>query len=94
MYGLCAVEAGRLLPHMLQFTEEHRKEGHLLQEEITNFQEELRLSLDEIWTKEAESESSDLAKPPDSTKKILKPDIIEPQWRVKLWEVKESHFKQ
>lgn len=44
-------EAGKLLPHMLQFTDEHREEGKALQAELADFQEELSRAIEEIWTR-------------------------------------------
>ena len=34
-------EVGKLLPHMLQFTDEHREEGEALQADLVAFQDEL-----------------------------------------------------
>ena len=34
---------------MLQFTDEHRKEGKALQAELADFQEELSQAIEEIW---------------------------------------------
>jgi hypothetical protein len=86
------VEASKLLPHALQFTEEHRAHGRSLQGEIVEFQEELKCSIDEIWAK-IEPPSEDHSTPPrpqNPIDKIPKPEILEPIWRVKIWEVKES----
>lgn len=38
-----------LIPHLLQFTPEHRKEAHGLQNELSAFQTELQASLDDVW---------------------------------------------
>lgn len=78
---------------MLQFTEEHQAEGKSLQIELINLQDELKLALDEVWTKEENPVNGEnpLAKVQDLIEKIPKPEIVEPKWRVKLWEVKESH---
>lgn len=88
------MEAAKLLPHMLQFTKEHREEGKSLQDEIICFQEELVRAIDEVWTKtevQADTGSADTTRPQDLIDKIPKPELLEPKWRVKLWEVKESH---
>jgi elongator complex protein 1 len=78
---------------MLQFTEEHQAEGKSLQIELVGFQDELKLALDEVWTKEEKSadDENPPAKVQDLIEKVPKPEIVEPKWRVRLWEVKESH---
>ncbi|KAG6836197.1 hypothetical protein H0H93_010463, partial [Arthromyces matolae] len=52
-------EARNLLPHLLQFTSEHREEGTALQQLLDDFDGELKRSLDEIWTKPDEDNSVD-----------------------------------
>jgi elongator complex protein 1 len=42
------------LPHLLQFTAEHREEGLGLQNEVEAFEIELKESVEEIWTRPAE----------------------------------------
>ncbi|KAF8058697.1 pol II transcription elongation factor [Lyophyllum atratum] len=42
-------EVRGLLPHLLQFTLEHRQEGAAMQQRLAEFSEELKLSLEEIW---------------------------------------------
>ena len=99
-------EAGKLLLHMLQFTDEHREEGKALQAELVSFQEELSRAVEEVWTRPPESDSKDVtngtqdettgvnvppgvgeaAKSQDPLDKIAKPQIVEPTWRVKLWD--------
>lgn len=103
-------EAGKFLPHMLQFTEEHREEGKAFQGELMAFQEELTKSVEEVWTRPpSESGSKDIvanngaqgtagvgappgvgeaAKSQDPLDKIMKPQILEPVWRVALWDRK------
>lgn len=79
------------MPHMLQFTDEHREEGKWLQEEILRLQEELVRAIDEVWTKpEPQAENQDLSRPQDLIEKIPRPELAEPKWRVKLWEIKSS----
>ena len=56
-----AGEADSLLPHLLQFTSEHRAEGKLLQEDIDLYEGELREAIDEIWKKPGKED------PPAST---------------------------
>lgn len=91
-------EAGKLLPHMLQFTDEHREEGKALQAELVSFQDELSKAIEEVWTRPSGTESKDVtavppgageaAKPQDPQDKIAKPQIVEPTWRVTLWDRK------
>jgi hypothetical protein len=54
-------EAGKLLPHMLQFTDEHREEGKALQAGLVAFQEELSKAIEEVWTRPPESDTKDAA---------------------------------
>ena len=44
-------ETSGLLPHLFQFTAEHRGEGRALQAELSEFEDELRGSLEEVWVK-------------------------------------------
>jgi elongator complex protein 1 len=89
---------------MLQFTDEHREEGKALQEELTAFKGELSRAIEEVWARPPpESESKDVAttsvsqnatgvgegaKSQDPLDKIAKPQILEPAWRVTLWDRK------
>ena len=92
-------EAGKLLPHMLQFTDEHREEGKAFQAELVGFQEELSRAIEAVWNRPPVSglESGttganippgvgEAAKYQDPLDKIAKPHIVEPVWRVKLWD--------
>lgn len=91
---------------MLQFTDEHQKEGEAIQEELVAFQEELSKAIEEVWTRPPSESGSkgvvtangaqhttgvdappgvgEAAKFQDSLDKIMKPQIVEPIWRVKL----------
>ena len=89
---------------MVQFTNEHREEGKVLQAELVVFQEELSRAIEEVWTRPAELRdvingadatavnplpgAGEAAKPQDPLDKIPKPQIAEPTWRVVLWEIK------
>lgn len=42
------------MPHLLQFTAEHRDEGLGLQNEVEAFEVELKESIEEIWTRPCE----------------------------------------
>jgi len=102
-------EAGKLLPHMLQFTDEHREEGKVLQAGLVAFQKELSETIEEVWTRPPGSDTKDVAatngaqdatgvnlppdvdevaKPQDPLDKIARPQIVEPTWRVALWDRK------
>lgn len=102
-------EAGKLLPHMLQFTDEHREEGKTLQRELVAFQEELSKAIEDAWTRppvepgSGEAAAANGARNaagadvhPEATKsqdpldKIPKPQIVEPTWRVTLWDGKRQ----
>ena len=37
-----------MLPHMLQFTDEHREEGEVLQGVLVTFQEDLSKAIEEV----------------------------------------------
>lgn len=50
-------EAQKILPHLLQFTSEHREEGAKLQKDMESFEEELGIAVSEIWAKPQEEES-------------------------------------
>ena len=83
---------------MVQFTDEDREEGKALQAELVAFQEELSKVIEEVWTRPHESKENatanllsgagELAKPQDPLDKIAKPQIVEPSWRVTLWDRK------
>lgn len=101
-------EAGKLLPHMLQLSDEHREEGKALQAELVNFQRELSEAIEEVWTRPPGSDLKDApngarngttgvnpppgvgetTKPHDPLDKIAKPLIVEPTWRLTLWDRK------
>ena len=95
-------EAGKLLPHMIQFTDEHRREGKALQTALAAFQEELSKAIEEVWTRPAEGVTAganatvvnllpgvgEAMKPQDPLEKIAKPQLVEPTWRVVLWDRK------
>ncbi|THV06651.1 pol II transcription elongation factor [Dendrothele bispora CBS 962.96] len=42
-------EGSKLLPHLLQFTPEHRDEGLAMQRELADFETELKAAVEEIW---------------------------------------------
>ncbi|KAG7091295.1 hypothetical protein E1B28_010341 [Marasmius oreades] len=52
-------EVGKLLPHLLQFSAEHRLEGLEMQKDVDGFERELKEGVDEVWTKAAEGDTDD-----------------------------------
>ncbi|KAF9047491.1 pol II transcription elongation factor [Panaeolus papilionaceus] len=48
-FSASQADARSLLPHLYQFTVEHRTEGKLLQEEVDEFEAELKAAVEEIW---------------------------------------------
>ncbi len=56
-----------LLPHLLQFTAEHRKEGVNLQKDMGDLGEELENAVAEIWSMPQEEDGEDKALPPGDT---------------------------
>ena len=87
------------MPHLLQFTSEHREEGLGLQNEVEAFEIELKESVEEIWTRTAE-ENEENASMPDGwasrmaevekgrvvnpLDKVEKPDLFRgTDWQVK-----------
>jgi elongator complex protein 1 len=47
---MLTAEAGKLLPHLFMFSEEHREAGKNLQRDILRFQNEFRDMIDDVWT--------------------------------------------
>ena len=52
------MDSASLLPHLLQFTEEHREEAASLRADLIIFSEELAIAVEEIWTKPSEPEEN------------------------------------
>jgi elongator complex protein 1 len=44
-------EACNLLPHLFQITPDHRREGQELQKEISDFEAEFRVTVEDIWVR-------------------------------------------
>ncbi|TFK88053.1 IkappaB kinase complex IKAP component [Polyporus arcularius HHB13444] len=55
-FNAAQADTSALLPHLLQFTEEHRAEAASLQEEVREFSEELSGAVEEIWKRAPEGE--------------------------------------
>lgn len=53
---MSAADCSALLPHLLQFTEEHRAEAASLENELHDFAQELHGAVEEIWKKALEGE--------------------------------------
>ena len=49
-------EAKNLLPHLYEFGGEYREEGLEMQSELTAFEQELKETIEEVWTRSAEDE--------------------------------------
>ncbi|KAG6878289.1 hypothetical protein C0992_008296 [Termitomyces sp. T32_za158] len=93
-------EARNLLPHLLQFTPDHRKEGVGMQKHLADFGNELQSSLNEVWTKPEEEtpidswatrmeqlEKDRRANPVD---KVPKPELSsgnKQRWQMNLFDV-------
>jgi elongator complex protein 1 len=54
-----------LLPHLFQFTDEHRAEGLELQRDAKEFETELKAALDEIWARPAAPGEDEEVEPVD-----------------------------
>lgn len=93
---LYADEARGLLPHLLQFTKEHREEGHCMQQHLVQFEMELKDTLDEIWARPpeetpvdswalrmTEAERDRKVNPID---KVPKPEFPASGWKVALFD--------
>ena len=59
-------DSAALLPHLLQFTNEHRAEASSLQEELQAFAAELAEAVEEIWKKAPEGEDGAAGEAPAS----------------------------
>ncbi|EIW80500.1 pol II transcription elongation factor [Coniophora puteana RWD-64-598 SS2] len=88
-------EVSRLLPHLFQFSAEHRVEGLALQADAAAFQDELTRAIDEIWKRpegDAETEDSWAARMQqkekerqvDPLQRVSRPEIPGADWGLKL----------
>ncbi|KAH6913768.1 pol II transcription elongation factor [Coprinopsis sp. MPI-PUGE-AT-0042] len=92
-------DARRLLPHLYQFTEEHREQGRDLQLDVNSFETELKEALEEVWTRSdeegnpatdtwatrmAEVEKNRQMNPLD---RVSKPDVKGDKWKIDLYEI-------
>ncbi|KZT05444.1 IkappaB kinase complex IKAP component [Laetiporus sulphureus 93-53] len=95
-FNTTQADAANIIPHLLQFTEEHRAEGRALQDELSEFECALRAALDEVWTKasgaEGETEDSWAARMQeyekqrhvDPLEKVAKPEVGKQEWKLRL----------
>lgn len=90
-------DAGSLLPHLFQFTEEHRAEAALLQQDLSQFEQEIREALAEVWVKPTGTptdavpnswatrmEEKESVRHTNPTDRVPRPDIVEVEWRLKI----------
>ncbi|KAI0076404.1 IkappaB kinase complex IKAP component [Panus rudis PR-1116 ss-1] len=90
-------EGTHLLPHLFQFTEEHKAEGIELQRELNDLEEELKAAVDEIWTKKPEDVETTTAegwaarmqeyekqRRIDPLEKVQKPNLGPNEWNPKI----------
>lgn len=94
-------EAQSLLPHLAQFTSEHREGGIALQNDISQFEAELKEDVEKIWKKSDEADAAQMSMPEDRQQqekrvqpidKLPKPDVGKgiDDWRVRMFDVRES----
>jgi len=91
-------DAHNLLPHLFQFTQEHKEEAAELQDEIASFEKELSEAVEEIWKKLADIDGEtqtadswatrmqehDKRQAIDPMDKVTKPEITKRVWNSKL----------
>lgn len=92
-------DATNILPHLLQFTEEHRSEAQEMQIELTTFNEELMAAIEEIWKKPVDIDGEPTTEADgwaarmqehekqrliNPTDKVVKPEIVRSEWNLKL----------
>ncbi|CAL1711610.1 unnamed protein product [Somion occarium] len=98
-FNTTQAEAISLLPHLFQFSEEHREEGLALQQELMEFEEELKQAVEDIWKKKsAEAEGAEpfedgwaarmqeyeKQRQIDPLDKVARPDLMKRDWNPKL----------
>ncbi|KAG8894053.1 hypothetical protein FRC01_013183, partial [Tulasnella sp. 417] len=88
------VRAAKLLPYLLQYTEEHREEGKELQRHLKELEAKLRSTIEEVWQDEDEDEAPVLPAvpgtrlPPPRQSLPRKPEMTTPGAAITEWEVK------
>jgi elongator complex protein 1 len=87
------------LPHLSQFTPEHRAAARLLQDDLKQFELELKEALEEIWPKPMENEDTwasrmqerEKGKQTDAIDKVPKPDLSRAvDWQMRLLELEDG----
>jgi len=92
-------EGRALLPHLYQFTDEHREEGCALQAEIAAFEAELKEAVEEIWKPQTAVDDSEdgwaarmaeieRVKKIDPLDKVPKPNLEQEKgWKINLFDM-------
>lgn len=88
-------EAGKLLPYLFMFSEEHQQEGKRLQKEVLRFQDKFTGMVDDIWAETppqpppagGEHATPHNANGVDTGNKVKppKPLISAQNWTVRFW---------
>jgi elongator complex protein 1 len=97
-----SAESENVLPHLWQFTVEHRSAGKSLQHDLCQFEIELREAVGKIWARAepdseavledtwssrmAEKEKERLVEP---VVRVVKPEVSEKDWRLDLFDMDE-----
>ncbi|KAG8891472.1 hypothetical protein FRC00_013629, partial [Tulasnella sp. 408] len=88
------VRAAKLLPYLLQYTDEHKEEGKELQKNLKELEAQLRSTIEEVWPDEDEDEAPVLPAvpgtrlPPPRQSLPRKPEMTTPGAAITEWEVK------
>lgn len=86
------------MPHLLEFTDEHREEAEGLQDELDSFAKELAMALEEVWARPADAEEGETSlegwaarmqeyqkqRMVDPLLKVPRPDLAKYEWNKKL----------
>lgn len=71
-----------MLPHLFQFSGQHRHEGRALQADVVEFERELKEAVDEIWSRGVTEE--DPSKDPDA--------VEEDTWATRMAELERQRL--
>ncbi|KAH9935182.1 IkappaB kinase complex IKAP component [Epithele typhae] len=91
-------DSSNVLPHLLQFTDEHRAEAASLQHELEEFAKELNTALEDIWTKTpdveegptsprcwaARMEAHEKRTHVNPVDNVPKPELPKQEWKLRL----------
>ncbi|KAF9262678.1 pol II transcription elongation factor [Marasmius fiardii PR-910] len=101
-FGATRDEVGKLLPHLLQFSAEHRREGLEMQRDVDELELELKEAVDETWMKTTEAqdvlpqrdswaarmEEAERNRRINPIDRVPKPEtMLSQDWRMKLLEI-------